>query len=275
MPHITINDASIYYEDSDPHDTQKPIIVWAHGLLWSTKMFDQQVAHFKDRYRCIAFDFRGQGQSQITQSGYDMDSLTADTLALMDALRIEQCHFAGLSMGGFVGQRLAIDNPARLLSLILMETSADPEEPSNVPKYRKLLAAIRWLGMRRVSKKVLPIMFGETFLQDKSRRTECKAWLEQMQRNHKVGVARATAGVIDREGVYDKLGLILVPTLIVVGDEDTATPYPKSERMHFAINGSKLAVIKGAGHTSSVEAPEQLNTVIDKFLEQCALPQDL
>lgn len=273
MPHITINDASLYYEDSAPDDVQNPVIVWAHGLLWSTKMFDEQVAYFKDEYRCIAFDFRGQGQSQITQSGYDMDSLTDDTLALLDALDIGHCHFVGLSMGGFVGQRIAIRHPKRLLSLILLETSADPETPSNMTRYRKLLTAIRWLGMNRVSQKVMPIMFGQTFLNDKSRKANCHSWLEQMQSNHKVGVTRAAIGVIEREGVYDKLEAITTPTLIVVGDEDTATPYAKAERMHFAIQGSKLAIIKGAGHTSSVEAPKQVNRVIDTFLSQCALPQ--
>ncbi|WP_367103714.1 alpha/beta fold hydrolase [uncultured Psychrobacter sp.] len=267
MPQIQINKATIYYEDSAPNDQQKPVIVFAHGLLWSTRMYDKQVAYFQDDYRCIAFDFRGQGQSQITKSGYDMDTLTKDTLELLDALNIDQCHFVGLSMGGFIAQRIAINHPERLLSLMLLETSADPEDPDNVPKYRKLVSAIRWLGMKRISKKVMPIMFGTTFLKDKSRKAECKEWLEQIQSNHKVGVVKATMGVIERSGVYEQLDKISTPTLIIVGDEDAATPYAKSERMHFAITGSKLAVIKGAGHTATVEEPKQVNTVISKFLE--------
>ena len=76
MPTININNADIYYEDSAPNDTQKPVIVFAHGLLWSSQMYEKQVAYFKSDYRCIAFDFRGQGQSQITKSGYDMETLT-------------------------------------------------------------------------------------------------------------------------------------------------------------------------------------------------------
>ncbi len=269
MPHIQMNDANIYYEDSAPDDQQKPTIMFAHGLLWSTQMYDAQVAHFKDEYRCIAFDFRGQGQSEITKSGYDMDTLAKDAIALLDALSIDECHFVGLSMGGFIGQRIAINHPERLSSLILLETSADPEDPKSAPQYRKLISAIRWLGMKRVSKKVMPIMFGNTFLTDKARKSECKAWLAKIQDNHKVGVTKATMGVIEREGVYDQLGSITTPTLIVVGDEDVATPYEKSERMHFAIVGSKFAVIKGAGHTATVEEPEQVNTVIRKFLAQC------
>ena len=269
MPHIQVNNIDIYYEDSAPNDTQKPVMVFAHGLLWSTRMYDKQVAYFKEAYRCITFDFRGQGQSQITTSGYDMDTLTEDTLALLNVLNIDKCHFVGLSMGGFIAQRMAIRYPERLLSLMLIGTSADPEDPRTAPRYRKLLSAIRWLGMRRVSKKVLPIMFGNSFLQDKSRIVECKEWLAQLQNNHKFGVAKATMGVIERQGIYEQLGHITAPTLIVVGDQDMATPYPKSERIHFAIKGSKLAIIKGAGHTATVEEPKQVNTVISHFLTCC------
>ena len=269
MPTIKINNTDIYYEDSAPNDKQKPIMLFAHGLLWSTRLYDKQVAHFKRDYRCITFDFRGQGQSEITKDGYDMDTLTQDAIGLMDALNIKQCHFVGLSMGGFVAQRIAINHPERLLSLTLLETSADPEASDNVPKYRQLMTAIRWLGMKRVSKKVMPIMFGSTFLKDKSRKAECKEWLKMLVSNHKTGVIKATEGVINRKGVYGQLDKISTPTLIVVGDEDAATPYPKSERMHFAIKGSKLAIIKGAGHTATVEEPEQVNTVISEFLKSC------
>lgn len=266
MPTIRINDVDIYYEDSAPNDQQKPVMVFAHGLLWNTHLFDKQVEYFKDSYRCIAFDFRGQGQSEITKSGYDMDTLTEDTLALLEALKIDKCHFLGLSMGGFVAQRIAIKRPELLLSLTLLETSADPEDPKNIPQYRKLVKAIRWLGMKRVSKKVMPIMFGSSFLADKSRKADRREWLAMLQGNRKGGVVKATTGVIERLATYDQLSTIKTPTLIIVGDEDVATPYAKAERMHFAIAGSKLVVITGAGHTATVEEPEQVNKAINKFL---------
>ena len=269
MPIIKINNADIYYEDSAPNDAQKPVMVFAHGLLWNTRMYDKQVEYFEDNYRCIAFDFRGQGQSQVTKSGYDMETLTEDTLALLDMLGIKKCHFVGLSMGGFIAQRIALKRPELLLSLILLETSADPEDPKNVPQYRKLVKAIRWLGIKRVSSKVMPIMFGHTFLADKLRQSERKQWLTMLQGNRKGGVIKATMGVIERTGTYEQLADITTPTLIIVGNEDAATPYAKSERMHFAIKGSKLAIIEGAGHTATVEEPEQVNRVISQFLESC------
>lgn len=148
MPKIKINNANIYYEDSAPNDTQKPVMVFAHGLLWNTRIYDKQVEHFQDSYRCIAFDFRGQGQSQITKDGYDMDTLADDAIGLLAALDIDSCHYVGLSMGGFVGQRIAIKKPELLNSLTLIDTSADAEDPDNIPGYKKLITAIRWLGMK-------------------------------------------------------------------------------------------------------------------------------
>lgn len=266
MPHLTINNVSLYYEDSSPI-SDKPVMLFAHGLLWSTRLFDQQIAYFKDQFRCIAFDFRGQGRSEVTKSGYDMDTLAADAIGLLDALGIDRCHFVGLSMGGFVGQRVAIHHPNRLYSLVLLETSAEAEDPLKVPQYSKLIKAIKWLGVKRVSKKIMPILFGQSVLADKSRRSEYQQWLNYLHQNDKVGAVRATKGVIRRQGVLDQLGKITTPTLVVVGDEDVATPYDKAQKIHFAINGSKLALIKGAGHSSPVEAPDQVNQIIKQFID--------
>ena len=153
MPTITVNNADIYYEDSAPNDTQKPVIVFAHGLLWSSQMYDKQVEYFQTDYRCIAFDFRGQGQSQVTKSGYDMETLTEDTLGLLAALGIDKCHFVGLSMGGFVAQRIALKRPELLLSLTLkkskclvinLKTKFTTTTRATSVTSKRLLSAICW-----------------------------------------------------------------------------------------------------------------------------------
>lgn len=273
MPTLSINGAQIYYEDSAPNqdnlpqDQQKPVLLFAHGLLWGTHLYDKQVEHFKPNYRCIAFDFRGQGKSEVTKSGYDMDSLAEDAIALLEALEISKCHLVGLSMGGYVAQRVALKRPDLLHSLILLDTGAEAENPEKKADYKKMLRAIHWLGIKRISKKVMPIMFGETFLNDKSRKQEYKTWLEHLRQNNKKGAMRATVGVIERDGVLSRLPEINLPTLIVVGDEDKPTPYEEAQKMHFAIKGSKLAVIKQAGHSTPVEQPERLNQVMSTFLK--------
>ncbi len=263
MPTLQVNGAAIYYEE---YGAGPETIVFAHGLLWSGRMFDNQINALKDRYRCITFDFRGQGQSEVTESGYDIDTLSEDAAALIEALQCAPCHFLGLSMGGFVGLRLAIRRPALLKSLMLLETSADPEPEENIGRYRLLNFIARWLGLRLVADRVMPIMFGEKFLNDPGRTKEKEEWRERMIANHRIGITRAVKGVISRAGVYDQLDKITVPTLIIVGDQDVATVPAKAERIHARIRGSKLVVVSGAGHTSAVEEPEAVNAALEEFL---------
>lgn len=263
MPKLTVNGAEIHYEDQG---TGSETIVFAHGLLWSGRMFQKQIDVLKEKYRCITFDFRGQGQSEVTPSGYDMDTLADDAAALIDALECDPCHFAGLSMGGFIGMRLAIRRPDLLKSLILLETSADPEPQENIGRYRMLNFISRWFGMRLVANRVMPIMFGQKFLTDPNRAEEREEWKQHMASNHKVGISRATNGVINRDGVYGKLDEITTPTLIIVGDQDVATVPAKSERMQGRIKDSQLVIIPGAGHTSTVEEPEAVLSAMSDFL---------
>jgi pimeloyl-ACP methyl ester carboxylesterase len=147
-----------------------------------------------------------------------------------------------------------------------METSADPEPAENAPKYRKLGFVARWLSMRLVINKVMPIMFSKSFMQDETRASERDYWKEKICANHRVGIRNALEGVITRQAMYNELDKINTPTLIIVGDEDTATVPAKSERMHELIKNSKLVVIRNAGHSSSIEEPEQVNKAIEEFL---------
>src|SRR5258707_9367289 len=169
MPIIRVNGASLYYEE---HGTGPETIVLAHGLLWSSRMYDAQVAVLKERYRCVAFDFRGQGQSEVTRDGYDIETLYQDTAALIEALHRAPCHFLGLSMGGFIGLRLAARQPELIRSLILLETSADPEPSENVAKYRQLTFVARWFGLGLVVDRVSPVVSSRPFLPDPERAQE-------------------------------------------------------------------------------------------------------
>ncbi len=263
MPYLPANGAKLYYEDTG---AGAETIIFSHGLLWSGRMFAEQARHLKDRYRIIAYDHRGQGRSEVTPDGYDMDTLTNDALALMDGLGIERCHFAGLSMGGFVALRLDSRYPARIKSLILMETTAQPEPAENIPRYRLLNNIVKLLGPRAVKKPVMKIMFGQAFLQDPARKDERRRWEQELTAN-KRSITRAVQGVIDREGVPpEALATIQCPTLIIVGDQDVATVPAKSEYLHEHIPNSKLVYIPNAGHTSSVEEPEAVNGAIDEFM---------
>jgi pimeloyl-ACP methyl ester carboxylesterase len=265
MPTMRVNGATIAY---DVTGAGPETIIFAHGLLWDGYMFHKQVAALRDRYRCVTFDFRGQGKSEVTRAGYDMDTLSLDAAQLIEGLGYAPVHFAGLSMGGFVGMRLAARRPELLRSLILIETSAEPEPVGNVPKYRMFYRVARLLGPGAVAGRVMPIMFGQRFLNDPARSAERAEWRKRASANHRVGIARATEGVIARRGVTDEIGAISLPTLIIVGDQDVATVPEKARRIHELIAGSRLVVIPGAGHTSSIEEPEAVTAAIEGFLDE-------
>lgn len=263
MPEIQINGARLHYEEQG---FGSATILFAHGLLWSGRMFAEQVKELSQHYRCITYDFRGQGKSQVTRSGYDIESLYEDTVDLINKLNCAPCHFAGLSMGGFVALRLAIRHPELLRSLILLETSANPEPHANIPRYKMLNLVARWLGLGMAADSVMLIMFGKKFMEDPDRAGQRAEWKQIMISNHRKGITRAVQGVINRLGVVDQLPQISTPTLIIVGDQDVATVPAESELMHARISNSKLVVIPGAGHTSTVEEPEAVTRVIQEFL---------
>ncbi len=260
MPTLNVNGTELYYEE---RGSGPETIVFSHGLLMSGRMFDAQVEALSRRYRCITYDHRGQARSAVTKTGYDMDTLTDDAVALIEALGAAPCHFVGLSMGGFVGMRLAIRHPHLLRSLVLMETSADPEV--NVRAYRKLAFIGRWFGFRAVVTPLMGIMFGRSFLDDPAQEEARQYWRKHLLSLNRRGTVRAAHGVIDREGVYSQLGSINLPTLVMVGDEDVATVPAKAERIHAAIEGSTLSVIPGAGHSSSIEKPALVTAALEKF----------
>lgn len=269
MPRLRVNGAELYYEE---HGSGPEAIVFAHGLLFSSRMFDDQVAALKPRYRCITCDFRGQGQSEVTREGYDMDTLSQDAGALIAVLDAAPCHFVGLSMGGFVGMRLAARRPELLRSLVLLSTSADPEPRASLPKYTLLNLIARWIGFGLVVDKVMSIMFGQKFLTDPARAPVRAEWRQRMLANHRVGITRAVSGAVTRKGVYGELDRIQLPTLIVVGDQDVGTPPVKSKRIHERIRGSRLIIVPGAGHTLTVEEPMAVNAALEEFLLEVTAP---
>jgi len=253
-----------YIDEGTGDDT----IVFAHGLLFSGEMFEGQIAHLKSRYRCIAFDHRGQGKSPVTKDGYDMDTLTDDAIRLIEDLGVAPVHFAGLSMGGFIGMRIAIKRPDLLKSLILLDTSAEPEPEENKAGYRKLNFIGRWFGFGIVVNKVMPIVFAKPWRTDPARADERARWAAHIRNNDRKGMTRAVNGVIDREGVADKIDRITTPTLIIVGEEDTATVPDKARRIQAKIAGSELVLIPRAGHSSTIEEPAAVNAAIGAFLER-------
>ncbi len=260
MPYLLCNQDRIFYTDSG---TGNEIIVFSHGLLFDHRMWDAPVNYFKDRYRCIAYEHRGQGQSQVIGSE-DMDTLFEDTASLIEQLAGNtKIHFVGLSMGGFVGMRLAARKPHLLKSLSLLDTSSDPE-PHRF-KYQLLNTIFKLGGAPSVIDKIIKILFGNSSLGDSSKKEIIHFWKSCIQ-NYPSSITKAVAGVIQRQGVFDELKNISIPTLIAVGEEDIAIIPAKSERIHHEIKGSKLVTFPKAGHSSCIEQPQIVSKIISDFI---------
>ncbi len=265
MSDIEVNGVRLQYTDTGDGNES---IVFSHGLLMSGDMYARQIAHFSNRYRCIAYDHRGQAGSGVSQNGYDMDTLADDAAGLIHALDIAPCHFVGLSMGGFVGMRLAINQPELLRSLILLDTNADAEPTESALKYKLLNFIARWFGLRIVAGQVMPILFGKTFMTDNARTVERADWRRHIASHNRKGITRSVKGVIERKGIYDQLDKITRPTLVAVGNEDVATPLATGQRIADAIGGADFRIIKNAGHSATVEQPDAVNDIIEQFLRE-------
>jgi 3-oxoadipate enol-lactonase len=215
-------------------------VLFAHGLLWSTWLWHPQIEALRGRSRCVAFDFRGQGRSEVTASGYDMETLAADAAALIEQLGVAPVHFVGISMGGFVGLRLAARRPGLIRSLALLNTAADGEVPSNLPRYKLRALAARLAGFRAVARPVMKIDV--------------------------TGELRALEGVTSRAPVpEEELRRIAAPTLVVIGTEDQAISAARSKAIAERIPGARLVVVPRAGHSSSLEAPEDVTAALREF----------
>lgn len=263
MPTASVNGVSLYYEEQGKGEQT---ICFSHGLLWSARMYEAQIRELARDYRCIAWDHRGQGRSESPKErAHQIESCYHDALALLDHLEAGPCHFVGLSMGGFVGMRLAARHPDRVRSLSLLATAADREPADKLPKYRLLTAVARRVGVGVVAKQVLPIMFGPSFLDDPARAEERARWLDQLRSNER-NIHRAVTGVIEREACDDELANIRCPTLVLHGDEDQAISRSRALATYESVANGRFSAVEAAGHTMTVENAPAVTAALRAFI---------
>ncbi|MEZ4459591.1 MAG: alpha/beta hydrolase [bacterium] len=241
--------------------------MFSHGLLMNLHMYDAQVAELSARYRCVAYDHRGQGQSDVPSGPMiDMETCYDDAATLIETIGGGRVHFVGLSMGGFVGLRLAARRPDLIASVTLIDTSAEPEPLQNVPKYRRLVQVARRISPALVTKQVLPLMFGDAFLHDDKRRDEVQTWTHHLRANPR-SIYKAVNGVIYRPGVVAEARQITVPARVIHGTHDRAIPRHVAQRLADIVNG-ELVLIEGAGHSPTIESPHATTSAIEEFLAE-------
>ncbi|WP_367104210.1 alpha/beta fold hydrolase [uncultured Psychrobacter sp.] len=262
MPNINVNGTTLFYEDQGPKDA--PVLMLSHSLFFDHKMFAHQVEQLSKDIRIIRYDHRDQGQSaRSALTSVDMDTLTEDAAALIEALNIEPCFFAGNSMGGFVALRLAARHPDLLKGCIVLGSSGELEY--KLAEFSPLIDGVNVQGTEPFIDTLMYIMFGDDYLADASHASEREYWRNYMLQ---LGpdIARSAHGVIHRAGVLDELKDLKVPLLVLAGEQDHAYEVPLSENIVQTVADSEMFVVPKAGHSVALEQPEIVNKYIADFI---------
>ena len=215
-----------------------------------------------EKYRVLRYDTRGHGGTEVTPGPYSFELLTEDAYALHQALGIQKTHFVGLSMGGMIGQLLAVRHPELLLSVTLCDTTSKMPHPEI---WNDRIAAAQSGGVEAVVDGTLERWFTPAMHE---RDPDEIARIAAMIRGTAVEGFIANCHAIRELNQTDLLKNIKTPTLIIVGAEDPATTPEMSRIIHAEIGGSELAILPDASHLANVEQPAAFNDVLIPFLSK-------
>ncbi len=261
---ITINGYQVNYTLEGP--PAAPVVMMSHALATNLTLWDPQVDAFSPKYRLLRFDTLGHGGTDAPSGPYTLDQLAEQAGGLIDALKVYPVHFLGISMGGMIGQALALARPQALASLILCDTSSrTPAEAQPLWKERIKIATEE--GMEPLVEPTIGRWFTPTF---RSARPEAVDRVRAMIRGTApagyVGCCQAIAAL----DLTARLGTITLPTLVVVGADDPGTPAAMARVIHEQISGSELVMIPSASHLSNIEQAESFNKTVTTFLRRLA-----
>jgi 3-oxoadipate enol-lactonase len=247
VPFLDANGIRTFYRSVG--DGPPLLLIAGNGMEHTT--FDEQLASFGRHFRCIVYDLRGIGQSDVPQSGYTTIDMARDAFALLDGLGIERAHVAGYSLGGAIGQHMAATAPQRVRTLSLY-SSFDRPDPYLRLRYDLLLKILLESSPQMWAMFTAFSAFGPEYInahdaevRDEIARRE-KRWASGGAPS-KTGLAGHYRAILDHDAT-DRLAFIRCPTWIAVGSQDPVTPPSYSERLHAAIAGSRLEIFPDRPH---------------------------
>jgi 3-oxoadipate enol-lactonase len=262
LPTVRTNGIEMYYERKG---SGEPLLL-VPGLLFGAEHWRPQLEVLASEFDVIAVDLRGQYHTTTTESQaeYDLWNQAEDVHGLIQALGIAPTHFAGLSMGGFIGMRIALRHPEDLRDLVLIDTQARSEDQEKLSQYD----AFRQLylqGVMEPLRAAVPLsFFCDDFIAHQDDRVQ--AWFDNLIAGDHQGTVRASLAVDMRDDLTERLGEIWLPTLVAHGTEDVPIEIEKAEEMASLIPGARFLRIEGAGHQSNVDHPDEVTTLIREFL---------
>jgi 3-oxoadipate enol-lactonase len=242
---------------------QAPLLVLSHSLASSGIMWEQQMQALVAGYRVLRYDTRGHGGSDAPAGPYTLDELGDDVVAMLDVLDIERVHWVGLSMGGMIGQNLALRYPERLSSLVLCDTTSRiPEEARSMWDDR--IAVAEKNGMEPLCGETMERWFTPPFLEENG--PELKSIREQFLGTPTSGYVGCCQAI--RELDYtERLAGLTLPVQLIVGADDPSAPPEASRTIQRMVSGASLTVIDNGSHLCNVEQPAAFNRALLGFLD--------
>lgn len=240
-----------------------PVVMMAHAMGTSHRIWDAQVPALADRYRLLRYDWRGHGDTDAPDGPYTLAQFVADAIGVMDALDLEQVHWVGISTGGMIGQGLGIHHPERIASLSLCNTTSQA-----TPRYREWTAErqalVRREGMAPVWEMTKRLWFTDAYVDAEG--PGYRAVREVMVGMAPAGYFGGTSATLEL-AYRDLLHRIQAPTRIIAAGDDSVTPIEHSEAIRDRVEGAELHVVPGQRHFSNVEVPAAFNALLRAGLD--------
>ena len=255
MPFASINDIELFYDEQNP-DNQEKSIIFLHGAGGNHLSWWQQIPHFRESYRCISIDHRGFGRS-IDPSGIGNQRFVDDLEALIDHLKIERTNLIAQSMGGRSALGFSLRQPERVVTLVMAVTWGFFSWP-------ELERQITELQTAQVESEA-PLTtraLGKTF------RDENPAGWFLYRQIFDLNPPRAIQKANPDTPTLTEVSKLKIPTLFLVGSEDTITPPEIIKQVHEIVEKSKFEVVPECGHSIYFEAPALFNQIVAEFLSK-------
>ncbi len=259
---IKTNGIEIHYEI----EGNGPWLTMSHSLACNLHMWDPQMPVLTKKFKVLRFDTRGHGKSGAPGGEYTLEQLADDVKGLLDALKIRQTHWAGLSMGGMIGQAFALKYPGVFQSMVLADTtSRRPPDAAKMWGDRVKIAQEK--GMPALVESTLARWFTEPY---RNARKDVMERIGNDIRNTPVAGFIGCCHAISKVDYLDRLKEIKCPALVMVGEHDHGTPPEAARAIQQSLPGSELKIIPSAAHLSNIEQEKVFNDAMTGFLARVA-----
>ena len=265
MPHQRVNGIKIYYEEQGKGE---PLIL-INGMSFPMDLWFAQIRELSKDFRVIALDNRGIGQTDIPNEEYSIAMMASDTVGLLRALGIEKTNVAGLSMGGFISQEIALSYPSMVNRLILIATCMGGERSLLLgdPFWDKMTTALLGLSRQQMCRTELTMMASTGFAQNHPDILDHAVSLRMKNVQPFHGFVRQF-NACNAFDINDRAQNITQPTLIILGKDDPIFPISLAEDFKKKIPHAKMIIYENCGHLINLEKADQINSDIRAFLKQ-------